>query len=87
MKAANTSNTVRGPWSATKNHHHEYLTWIKLQRAEIPPEGGFYVLLDNPEVASSNLKYFACTLKKGDSARWSLVRDSVKQHEKKVRMR
>ena len=47
-----------------------------MERAEILSEPSFYVLLDSREVASSKLKYFACNSKKGDRARWSLVRDS-----------
>ena len=77
-------STVCGPWSATKNYYLEYLTGIKTERAEILSEPSFYVPLDSREVASSRLKYFACNSKKGDRARWSLVRDSCKEHENEI---
>ena len=76
--------TVCGPWSATKHYYYEYLTTrIKTYRAEILPEDSFHVPLDNREAASSKLKYIACNSRKGDRARWSLVRHSGKQPEKK----
>ena len=40
------------------------------------PEDSFYVPHDNREAASSKLKYIAWNSRKGDRARWSLVRDS-----------
>ena len=41
--------------------------------AEIHSEDSVYVPLDNLEVTSSNVKYFACNSKKGNRAQWSLV--------------
>ena len=35
-------------------------------RAEMFPEDNCYFPVDNREVTSSNLKYFACDSKKGD---------------------